>query len=541
MGGGKRSSILNRPSAKGKDKLDGANQIINLSGDDLYPAALRQGTAVKPGKSAEPFKHKKPHVEEQPSFYILITTVLAYQIIFLFGRIRDFIAVWFKKNKYMRYQNGYAPLLNSGFDAFYKRHIYNKIRDSFNRPTTAAPGRFVKVYQRESYDGFDSFIKTGEIKECLNLSSYNYLGFVQSEGPCADAVAVAINEFGVGVGSSRMDAGTTNQLLETEALVARFLGQESAILVSMGFAMNATSIPALVGKGCLIVSDELNHSSIVLGSRMSGATIKVFKHNDTADLERVLRKQIAYGQPRSGRAWKKVLVVCEGLYSMEGTYCPLPGILELKKKYKFYLYIDEAHSMMAIGPNAKGVCDYYGVAHSNVDVLMGTFTKSFGSAGGYIAGRKAIIDHLRVTNHSAIYAESLTPVGLGQIQACLKILMGEDGTDEGRRRITSLRQNSLYFSRALRKLGFIVYGMEDSPVVPLMLYHPTKMPAFSREMLARNIAVVVVGAPATPILKCRVRFCISASHTLEDLEKAVEAINEVGDRLNLKHSRKIRD
>ncbi|KAI8815113.1 pyridoxal phosphate-dependent transferase [Cladochytrium replicatum] len=233
-------------------------------------------------------------------------------------------------------------------------------------PMKRDTGRFVKVIQRKSYNRCNSFVKTGEIKECFNFSSYNYLGFVQSEGPGADAGEVAINEFGVAVGSSRMDSGTKNQLLETKALVARFLGQESAILVSMGFARNVTFIPALAGKS--------------------------FKHNDTAYLEHVSRRQIA-------QVNQEFFVICEGLYSMEGTYCPLPGILELKK-YKFYMYIDEAHSMMSIGLNAKGVCDYYGVAHSNVDVLMGTFTKSFDSAGGYIAGRKAIIDHLRVTNHS---------------------------------------------------------------------------------------------------------------------------------------------
>ncbi|KAI8807668.1 pyridoxal phosphate-dependent transferase [Cladochytrium replicatum] len=480
----------------------------------------------------------KPYEEEKTPTYELITTHLSFYIIIIFGHLRDLLTILFKPKKrmYMQSQNGYAPLINSGFEAFYVRHFYNPLRDIFNRPVTDVPSRSIKVFQRDSYDKFETYVKTGEVTECLNLSSYNYLGFAQSEGPCADAVEETIRDHGVVVGSTRMDAGTTDLLVETETLIAKFLGQESAIVLSMGFAVNSTSIPALVEKGCLIVSDELNHASIVLGARMSGAVIKTFKHNDTADLEKVLRNNIALGQPKTGRAWKKILVIVEGLYSMEGTVCPLPQLLELKEKYKFYIFLDEAHSIGALGPNGRGVCDYYGIDHSKVDVLMGTFTKSFGAAGGYIAGRKSLIDRLRLYNHSSVYAEAVSPVVLKQIYTATKIIMGEDGSDEGKERIYALARNSKYFARALRKHGFIVYGSDESPVVPLMVYYPTKVAAFSREMLRRNIAVVAVGAPATPVLKCRIRFCLSASHTLEDLERAVEAISEVGDRLSLKIS-----
>ncbi|KAI8809477.1 pyridoxal phosphate-dependent transferase [Cladochytrium replicatum] len=526
MGKGKRAHF---------EKLD---QIPVSSLDVLSPPPLLDGPPplYKPDPSGK--KHdldEEEIVEEQAPLFVLITTYISYFVLIVFGHIRDFFGMRFKPEQYkhIRVQNGYAPL-NSGFDTFYSRRLYGRIRDVFNRPITGVAGRVVKVLDRVSYDGTRSFVKTGKVKECLNLSSYNYLGFAQSEGPCADSVEESIKTFGVAVGSSRMDAGTTSLLMETEALVARFLGQEGAILISMGFATNSTSIPALVGKGCLIISDELNHSSIVMGTRLAGAVVKVFKHNDPKDLDRVLRENIALGQPRTHRPWKKILVVVEGLYSMEGTVCALPDIIALKEKYKFYLYLDEAHSIGAMGPNGRGVCDYYGIDPSNVDILMGTFTKSFGAAGGYIAGRKGLIDHLRLHNHSSVYAEALTPVVLQQIYTSTKIIMGEDGTDDGKRRIQALARNSQYFSRELRKLGFIVYGSEASPVVPMLLFHPCKIPAFSREMLARNIAVVVVGAPATPIITSRVRFCLSAAHTIEDLERAVDAISEVGDRLILK-------
>ena len=367
----------------------------------------------------------------------------------------------------------------------------------------------------------------------MNLSSYNYLGFAQSEGPCADAVEASIAKYGVTTCSSRMEVGSLELHQEVEALVARFVGQEDSIVFSMGFATNSTTLPSLAGKGDLIISDELNHSSLVFGARLSGATIRVFKHNDAGALEEVLRNAIAQGQPRTHRPWKKILVVVEGLYSMEGNICNLVDIVELKQKYKFYLYVDEAHSIGALGPNGRGICDYYGIDPKLIDLCMGTFTKSFGAAGGYIAAKRDIINHLRLSSHSSVYAESMSVPVLKQVETSMRIIMGEIGGEEGRHRIQTLARNSRFFATELRKMGFIVYG-HDSPVIPLLLFHPAKIPAFSREMLARGVAVVVVGYPATPIITSRVRFCISAAHTLEDLEWALSHISEVGDRLGLK-------
>lgn len=231
---------------------------------------------------------------------------------------------------------------------------------------------------------------TGKSKDLLNLSSYNYLGFAQSEGWCADRVAETVSELGITSGAPRALGGSFQLHKEAEDLVARFMGVESSLIVSMGYATNSTTIPALVSKGCLILSDELNHASLVNGSRLSGATIRVFRHNDINDLENLLRECISQGQPRTHRPWKKILVIVEGLYSMEGDFCNLPGIVALKDKYKFYLFMDEAHSIGAMGPRGRGMCDYWGVNPNDVDILMGTFTKSFGAAGGYISGKKVL-------------------------------------------------------------------------------------------------------------------------------------------------------
>ncbi|TPX51849.1 hypothetical protein SeMB42_g00814 [Synchytrium endobioticum] len=514
--------------------LSSADVLVSTG---LAPSLYSPPPLYKPDPSQPPHKVPEQELEQAPT-WALVTTYMSYFVLIVYGHIRDFFGVRFRAAAYkpLRTQNGYAPI-NSGFDTFYHRRLYVRIRDCFNRPITNVPGRTLTLLERESPDHNKTFNLTGHTRELLNLSSYNYLGFAQSQGPCANAVEVAVQRWGISVNSSRAEVGTLDLHHEVEHLVARFVGQEAALLLSMGFATNSTTLPALVSRGCLIISDELNHSSLVYGSRISGASIKVFKHNDPKSLETVLRESIAQGQPRTHRPWKKILVVVEGLYSMEGTICRLPEIIDLKRKYGFYLYLDEAHSIGAVGPNGRGICDYYGVDPTEVDILMGTFTKSFGAAGGYISGSRAVINHIKLICHSAIYAESISVPVLEQICTSMKIIMGEDGTDDGRRRIQSLASNAQYFSTELKKLGFIVYGDTASPVIPLMLFHPAKIPAFSREMLERGIAVVVVGYPATSIIASRVRFCVSAAHTREDIDNVLKAVADVGDRLMLRVNR----
>jgi serine palmitoyltransferase len=304
----------------------------------------------------------------------------------------------------------------------------------------------------------------------------------------------------------------------------------------MGFVTNATIFSALVGKGCLLISDQLNHSSIRFGARLSGAVIDMFKHNDMADLERLLRERISQGQPRTHRPWRKILVLVEGLYSMEGTMVNLPGLVALKKKYKFAVYLDEAHSIGALGPRGRGVCDYFGISPNEVDILMGTFTKSFGANGGYVAGPRAFVDKIRVTNAGMIFGETPTPAVLTQISTSLRIITGEISPGQGEERLQRLAFNSRYLRLGLKRLGFIIYGHDDSPIIPLLLYHPAKIPAFSHEMLKRKIAVVVVGYPATPLISSRARFCVSAAHTKDDLDRMLAACDQAGDVLQLKFS-----
>jgi serine palmitoyltransferase len=477
-------------------------------------------------------------IEDEPPYYYILTTYVSYLFLILLGHIRDFFGKRFGDKKHydsLKVQNGYAPL-NDDFDNFYTRRLKMRLDDCFARPTTGVPGRYITLLDRKSDDFNRTYQYTGTTTETLNMSSYNYLGFAQSEGPCADAVEECVKRYGLTSASPRMDSGTTDLALEVEREIAAFVGKPASMVFPMGYVTNSSTFQALVGKGCLIISDELNHASIRIGARLSGAVIKSFKHNHVADLERVLREAISQGQPRTHRPWKKILVVVEGLYSMEGTMCDLPGILSLKDKYKFYLYIDEAHSVGALGPRGRGVCDYFGVDPSNIDILMGTLTKSFGANGGYIAANKDIIDKLKSSNVGMQLGESPTPCVLMQILASLKMITGELCPGQGEERLERIAFNSRYLRLGLKRLGYIVSGHDDSPIVPVMLYHPAKIPAFSHEMLRRKISVVVVGYPATPLITSRARFCVSSAHNKEDLDRLLVACDEIADRMQLRYS-----
>ncbi|KXN88412.1 Serine palmitoyltransferase 2 [Leucoagaricus sp. SymC.cos] len=532
------------------------------------------------------------HVEKDPPYYILLSTYISYLILICLGHVRDFVGKRLYPSHYSHLipRDGYAPL-NSDFDSFYTRRLKTRLDECFSQPVTGVAGRTIVLLDRISPDYNHTQILTGNRTRALNISSYNYLGFAQARGGCADAVEEAIKRYGISTCGSRLTGGTSELHTIGEALVAKFVGMEDALISSMGFATNSTFIPALVGKGCLVISDELNHASIRFGVRLSGAHVRMFKHNDMKSLESLLREVISQGQPKTHRPWKKILLIVEGLYSMEGTMANLPAIIELKKKYKFYLFVDEAHSIGALGPHGRGVADFFGVNPRSIDILMGTFTKSFGAAGGYVSGNKALIDRLRVRGHSGAYAEAMTPAVLTQVIASMASIMGValpsmgpssstttlrltsssstttatgaieeeyvhpgpappsslpqwltlppalSSGSEGSNRLRRLAFNSRYLHNGLDKLGFITYGHSSSPIVPLLLFNPGKMNMFHRMMKDRQtpIVVVVVAYPATPLVTSRVRFCVSAAHTKEDVDTVLRACDEIGDVLDLKH------
>lgn len=490
----------------------------------------------------------------------------------------------------------FAPLLKS-WENFYTRRCYHRIQDCFNRPIASGPGAVIQMLERVSGDGnktmqvlgsqdasimkgnnisaennkflmkyvsgphvnfvdeFDPLVcascntdgsldchhesskKYRITRQCLNLGSYNYLGLADDWfSTCQEEVVDSFRKLSISCSSSRQEYGTTSLHKKAERIVAEFLQKEDAIVFNMGFNTNATTIPAFVNSSHdLILSDELNHTSIVNGARASGATIKTFRHNDACHLEQLVRDAIVTGHQRTRRPWNKIMVIVEGIYSMEGEYCNLRAISSVCRKYHLLLYLDEAHSIGAMGLSGRGCCEYTGVDTSAVDIMMGTFTKSFGGMGGYIAGKKNLIDFLRKKCSGSLNHNSLSPVVCQQVISSFKVIMGRDGTSIGQRKLSALRDNSNYFRMRLSDLGLHVLGNYDSPIMPVMLYNPTKIAAFSRECLKRGLAVVVVGFPAVPILMSRARFCISAGHTREQLDDALKQIEEVADVLRLRY------
>lgn len=477
-------------------------------------------------------------IDDEPPYAISIATYISYLILIIIGHIRDFFGKIFTPENYkdLVEKDGYAPWYD-GFESFYVRRLKLRIDDCFARPICGAPGRYIKCFDRvRDGIGKTTYYYTGKIVECLNLSSYNYLGFAQSHGVCKDYSLKITDEYGTSGCSPRAHVGTTDLHKECELIIADFVGKDDAIIVSQGYGTNANLFACIADSKCLVISDELNHASIRYGIRVSGASVKVFKHNDINELEKLVRNQIAQGQPKTHRPWKKIIIAVEGLYSMEGNMCNLPQLIELKNKYKCYLFVDEAHSIGALGPRGRGICDYFSVDPKDVDILMGTLTKSFGATGGYIAASQPIIDKLRLSYITNNYCESVPPPVLAQIISSLKVIKGDLCPGDGKERLERIAFNSRYLRLGLKKLGFIVYGADDSPVVPLLLFLPAKMPAVSRMLYEKKIAVVIVGYPATPLSSARVRLCLSSALTKEDLDYVLEQFSIIGDLVYLKFS-----
>ena len=474
-------------------------------------------------------------------FFVAVLTYYSYAVLIFFGHLRDFVG---KITGWSRYQDekpkpGFAVLLKS-WESFYTRRLYHRIQDCWGRPINSAPGAHIHVMERETKDNNCTLAVTGTSKTCLNLGSYNYLGFADDwKKTCSKEVYDALEKWPNSMCSATMDLGSIGIHEELENTVAKFVGKEAAIVYNMGYNTNTSTLAALMGEGTLIISDSLNHTSIVNGARASKAQIRVFRNNDAEHLDEVLRDAIIYGQPRTNRPWTKILVVVEGIYSMEGAICRLKDIVRVAKKYKAYMYVDEAHSIGALGKTGRGVCEYAGVDPEDIDILMGTFTKSFSGMGGYISGSKKTIAYVRSISEGILYHNSMSPIVSQQILTALRVIMGADGTMYGQEKITALISNSNFFRSEMERLGLHVYGDADSPIIPIMIYFPAKIAAFSRECLARGLAVVVVGFPATSVILSRVRFCISAGHTRADLEAAVKIIDEVTTLLCMKYKRSL--
>lgn len=419
-----------------------------------------------PPKTLEERKRREREEPLDEIFY----AILNYFIMISFGYLNDILRLLNRKNPIERNRQGFVPLYSS-FENFYTRNIYSRICDVMGTPIASLAG--VKVLAVDRERDSENKLKLKERKyEVINFVSYNYLEMNTNSGTIAESVKQKIKDEGISIGSPVSELGTTKSVLELEEQLAKFLNVESAYVVGQGFATNSTIIPVIASEGkCLILADEMNHSSIAMGCKLSSTSaVARFKHNDMIDLELQLQEAVF------SKRFQKVLIIVEGIYSMEGTIVNLPEVIRLKTKYKAYLYVDEAHSIGALGPLGRGVTDYFGIHPEKVDILMGTFTKSFGASGGYVAGKKEIINFIRTTSHSCFYASPMAPAIMEQISCAIRVIKSgdKDPTSIGRKKLERLAENTRYFRGKMTKLGFLLAGNKDSAVVPLLTFGPTK-------------------------------------------------------------------
>ena len=353
-------------------------------------------------------------------------------------------------------------------------------------------------------------------KRVLNMCSNNYLGFANHPA-LREAAKKAIDEYGVGPGAVRTIAGTMKLHLELEEKLAAFKGAEAVISFQSGFNANLATIPALVGRGDAIFSDELNHASIIDGCRLSRAEIIRYAHNDPKDLEEKLRA--AQGK------YRRMLIVTDGVFSMDGDIAPLPEIADLAEKYGAILMVDDAHGEGVLGHGGRGIVDHFGL-HGRVDVEVGTLSKAFGVVGGYVAGSRELVEYLRQKARPFLFSSAVTPPDVAACIAAVDILNASTEL------VDRLWDNTRYFKEEMRKLGFDL-GKSVTPITPVMLGDAKLAQEFSRRLFEEGIFAQAIGYPTVPRGKARIRVMLSATHTKEDLDFALEVFAKVGRELGV--------
>ncbi|SNB60434.1 glycine C-acetyltransferase [Thermoflexus hugenholtzii] len=355
-------------------------------------------------------------------------------------------------------------------------------------------------------------------RRVLNFCSNNYLGLA-NHPRMREAARQAIEKYGVGPAAVRTIAGTLDLHLILEEKLARFKGVEAAISFQSGFNANLATIPALVGEGDAIFSDELNHASIIDGCRLSRARIIRYAHNDPNDLEAKIQENLG--------TFRRGLIVTDGVFSMDGDIAPLPEIVEIAERYNLMLMVDDAHGEGVLGRGGRGIVDHFGL-HGRVDIEVGTLSKAFGVVGGYVAGRREIVEWLRQRGRPFLFSSAMTAADTAACIAAVEIL------EESTELVDQLWENTRYFKAEMRRLGFDL-GQSVTPITPVMLGDAHLAQTFSRRLFEEGVFAQAIGYPTVPRGKARIRVMISAAHRREDLDRGLEAFAQVGRELGVIH------
>ncbi len=353
-------------------------------------------------------------------------------------------------------------------------------------------------------------------KRVLNFCSNNYLGLANHPRVIA-AAQEAMQQYGLGPGAVRTIAGTMGLHLQLEQRIAAFKRVEDAITFQSGFTANTAAIPALVGKGDIVFSDELNHASIIDGCRLSGATITRYQHADPQALEKSVRENEGH--------YRRGLIITDGVFSMDGDYPPLDKITEIAETYDLMLMVDDAHGEGVLGEGGRGIVDHFKL-HGRVDVEVGTFSKAFGVVGGVVAGNARIIEWLRQRGRPFLFSSAVTVPDVAATLAAIDIL------EESTELVDKLWANAAFFKAEMLSLGFDT-GLTMTPITPVMLGEVTLAREFSRRLYTENVFAMALGFPTVPVGLARIRVMISATHSKGDLEQALEAFAKVGRELGV--------
>lgn len=348
-------------------------------------------------------------------------------------------------------------------------------------------------------------------REYLNFASYNYLGY-SGHPRVAEAAKAAIDRYGTSVSASRPVSGDRPLHRELERELARLYGVDDAVVMVSGHATNVTTIGYLFGPRDLVVHDELIHNSVLQGIQLSGARRLSFPHNDWQALDRLLGEQRQH--------FERVLVVVEGIYSMDGDYPELPRFVELKRKHKVFLMVDEAHSLGVMGATGKGIGEHFGLAGDDVDIWMGTLSKTLSSCGGYIAGSTALIEHLKFLAPGFLYSVGMPPAVAASALAALQLLA------EDRERVAKVQARGQQFLRLAREAGLDTATSTGLAVIPVITGSSFKAGRLSSALFERGINAQPILYPAVPEQSARVRFFVSCEHSEEQIRHTVAVVAE---------------
>ena len=360
-------------------------------------------------------------------------------------------------------------------------------------------------------------------KQVINLASNNYLGLA-NHPKLIQAALKATRELGVGSGAVRTIAGTMRIHMELEEKIAAFKNVEACVVFQSGFAANAGTVSAILGKDDFILSDELNHASIIDGARLSRAKIKVFRHKDVDHCEELLRE--VAGEPGHK------LVITDGVFSMDGDIGPVDKLSALAEKYGAIMMVDDAHASGVLGRCGRGSVDHFGM-HGHVDVQVGTLSKAIGALGGYVCGSRDLIDYLYHRARPFLFSTSHPPSVAATCMAAFDLL------EEEPERIERLWENTRYFQNELRGAGFNVGGVStpasETPITPLIVGEGRVAMDFSRALFEEGVLGTGIAFPTVPEGKARIRLIVSSEHTRAQLDLALETLERVAHRMNLFH------